>query len=249
MENEHDFIIIHNFVKRDRALSDKAKLLYGDLYSLSQKKGYCFASNQYLANQYGSSTRTITRALQELKKNNYIHIVSLSQTGKTDLRVRRIYVLDKNGVSGDKMNAKESAGRKKCPGGLVENVFGPATNLSRVEDIFVYDNKYCNKKEEEIKYLLNQFFLFCQKKGMHKNIEEVTLPLFETLYDKLFDAYKEKLKSNWGNILESAYQLDMLTPGTLLKKLNSIHRKKVKKKTPGKTIAPAYDLDRYMQLI
>ena len=44
-----------------------AKLLYGEISSLTDARGYCFASNKYFAELYGVGIRTVQRYLDALK--------------------------------------------------------------------------------------------------------------------------------------------------------------------------------------
>ena len=56
-------------------LKPNAKLLYGEITALSNKLGYCFASNTYFADLYSVSKNTVSRWLSDLKKLGFINIM------------------------------------------------------------------------------------------------------------------------------------------------------------------------------
>ena len=66
------FAIIPAIVRYDNQLNGNAKLLYGELTALANEKGYCWATNQYFAELYGVSRRTISGWISSLEKQKYI---------------------------------------------------------------------------------------------------------------------------------------------------------------------------------
>lgn len=58
----------------DKNLTDFDKTLYVFISTLSAKKGYCFATNNYLAYLCNCSIRNIQLSLNRLKKADYIFI-------------------------------------------------------------------------------------------------------------------------------------------------------------------------------
>ncbi|HCM22823.1 MAG TPA: hypothetical protein DHW78_00650 [Ruminococcaceae bacterium] len=67
------YAIIPANVRYDNNLSANAKLLYGEITALCNDKGYCWASNQYFANLYGVSPRSIVRWISSLEQGGYIY--------------------------------------------------------------------------------------------------------------------------------------------------------------------------------
>ena len=66
------YAVIPAEVRYDSTLKPNAKLLYGELTALSDKKGYCWATNEHFANLYGLSVGTISRLISQLEKQGYI---------------------------------------------------------------------------------------------------------------------------------------------------------------------------------
>jgi len=66
------YSVIPAEVRYDNNLRDKSKLLYGEISSLCNKNGCCFATNQYFAELYKVSKTTISILIKELVDNGYI---------------------------------------------------------------------------------------------------------------------------------------------------------------------------------
>ena len=73
-EEPNFFAVIPFPIMVDKWLPPQAKLLYGILSSLCKTKGYCWASNQYLAKQFKVHKTTISFWLSLLQKSNHIRI-------------------------------------------------------------------------------------------------------------------------------------------------------------------------------
>lgn len=66
------WVLIPPKVSADDRLNYAEKFLYGMVWGLSNKYGYCDASNGYLAKRMGISSRTISRYLEKLENLNYL---------------------------------------------------------------------------------------------------------------------------------------------------------------------------------
>jgi hypothetical protein len=56
-------------------LSPFDKLLYSDITALTNKKGYCNASNKYFSKVFNKSISTISRSISTLSDNNLIESI------------------------------------------------------------------------------------------------------------------------------------------------------------------------------
>ena len=70
-------------------LKPNAKLLYGEITSLTHYKGYCFATNKYFAKLYGVSKNTISLWIRDLNKKSFIDIKMIYKDKQ--IIERRIY--------------------------------------------------------------------------------------------------------------------------------------------------------------
>jgi len=82
------YAIIPATVRYDERLSSTEKLLYGEITALSNKVGFCFATNRYFAELYNLNEATISVGIKRLAECGYIDI-TIEQNYK-----RKIYLLD-----------------------------------------------------------------------------------------------------------------------------------------------------------
>lgn len=68
------YAIIPAFVRYDERLSSSEKLMYGELTCLTNKLGYCYATNGYFAKLYGKDVSTISRWVKNLEECGYISV-------------------------------------------------------------------------------------------------------------------------------------------------------------------------------
>lgn len=87
------YAIIPASVRYDKKLSMGTKLLYGELTALSNKFGFCFATNEYLADLYSVDSRTISRWISELNDNGFIMVQMVN------LYERKIYITEQGGTT------------------------------------------------------------------------------------------------------------------------------------------------------
>lgn len=68
------FSIIPAHIKYDNSLTDFEKLLFAEIMSLSNMKGFSWATNNYFSKVFAKSERSVSRAISNLKEKNYIQI-------------------------------------------------------------------------------------------------------------------------------------------------------------------------------
>lgn len=78
-------------VRYDRNLTDSEKLLYSEITALSNRYGYCTATNNYFAKLYDVTKVTISRRISNLKKHGYLDIEIILENN--EVKQRRIYPL------------------------------------------------------------------------------------------------------------------------------------------------------------
>lgn len=86
------YAIIPANVRYDKDLVPNAKLLYGEITALCNEKGYCWASNQYFAELYNVSDRTIKNWISQLADKGYIQRSVKYREGTREIEQRKLFI-------------------------------------------------------------------------------------------------------------------------------------------------------------
>ena len=114
------YAVIPGEVRYDPELTPNAKLLFGELTSLCNKTGYCWARNDYFADLYDLSISTISRLIGQLEKKGYIKCEMVStETGSERHIYAGMYTVKDGGVG---KNA-QTPPRKKSKRGVRKNAY------------------------------------------------------------------------------------------------------------------------------
>lgn len=70
-------ILDDSIVKRNK-INSTDKLVYGVIKALTNNKGYCYASNDYISKKVNLSKRTISKSISNLRKANYIRVETIN---------------------------------------------------------------------------------------------------------------------------------------------------------------------------
>jgi hypothetical protein len=89
------FAQIPNSVLMDTRLSFLERVLYGLILSKINKEGYCWSSNETLAEWVGCSERWIRQSLSNLKKLDYVKTEQKNVKGKTERKIFPLVVIEK----------------------------------------------------------------------------------------------------------------------------------------------------------
>ena len=91
-ERPNYFSILPADVRYDKKLKANEKILYSEITALSNKNGYCSASNAYFAKLYQVTIRAISNWISHLERLGYVktHLIKDKETKK--VLERRIYL-------------------------------------------------------------------------------------------------------------------------------------------------------------
>ena len=100
-DNPNYYGILPASVRYCKGLTPNAKILYTELSALTNKSGYCHATNNYFATLYDVSERAISQWFKELSNFGFIEIqIIKNETGT----FRRIFLSGMNESSNGGMN-------------------------------------------------------------------------------------------------------------------------------------------------
>ena len=139
------YAIIPAEVRYNDNLSPNAKLLYGEITALSNKKGVCWAQNKYFADLYNVDIKTISRWVKQLYTEGFID-VKMDYDKETQMVNKRYLKITPRDID------KNVQGGQNCPGDVDKNVQDNiytnninnnikdnSTNFKKVAD---FDKKY-----------------------------------------------------------------------------------------------------------
>ena len=169
-------------IKYNNELTEKAKLIYGEISSLSSKMGYCFATNGYFAKLYKCTNRTIQNAIAKLQEKGFIKVVIENRNQ------RRIYLTT---------NTKDETQELRCENNFVEyedNFMGGDENNfthniidnNKIDRLFNYIVKLESEIPKEFEMFEEKILEVLEKFGMnyskcalismsYENIEKVKI--------------------------------------------------------------------------
>lgn len=94
MERPGYYGILPASIRYDKNLKPMEKIMYSELTALSNKNGYCNATNSYFAELYEVGKNTVSLWIGDLEKAGYIKTKLIYETGTKVIKERRIYISD-----------------------------------------------------------------------------------------------------------------------------------------------------------
>ncbi|HCQ2210547.1 TPA: helix-turn-helix domain-containing protein [Staphylococcus aureus] len=192
------YSIITANVRYDNRLTDSEKLLFAEITSLSNKYGYCTASNGYFATLYSVVKETISRRISNLNKFGYLKIEIIKDGN--EVKQRKMYPLTQSSIPIDaKINTPIDANVK-------EN--NTSINITRLNNTSINNNSatdvtheqfeewwklYDKKKDKKISFTK---FKSCLKKHSFEQIMQGTREYLKTITDKQYQKYPKTFLTN-----------------------------------------------------
>ena len=169
-------------IKYNNELTEKAKLIYGEISSLSNKEGYCFATNSYFAKLYKCTTRTIQNAISKLQEKGFIKVEIENRNQ------RKIYLAYHKGSEKDFVGNEDNfiGYENKFIGEYENNFTHNIIDNNKIDRFFYYiiNNekqipKEFEKCENKIFDVLNKFEMIYGKNALEcmtdENVEKIKI--------------------------------------------------------------------------
>ena len=138
-ETPNYFAIIPAEVRYDVELKDKAKLLYGEIVALSDKNGYCYASNKYFSELYNISITSVSLLIKNLIEKGYLESEILYKENSKEIDKRYLRIVKGGYLS-------------KVKGGIKEKLKDNNTSINNTSinnNIYSAVINYLNKKTNQ----------------------------------------------------------------------------------------------------
>lgn len=138
-------------VRYDKRLKNHAdcKVLYSEITALSNKYGYCKASNKYFSELYGRPTPTISKWINLLKKLGYIKVEMIYKENSKEIQERRLYPIS------TPINADINTGiNADVKGGINADV---KDNITSINNINTNNKENSNKDNFDYKKFIEWF--------------------------------------------------------------------------------------------
>lgn len=192
-DNPGYFSVIPANVRYDLELCPNAKLLYGEITALCNKKGYCWATNRYFARLYQVSTVAVSTWINQLVKKGYIFsAIKYEETTNSFLET---VIIKKRILSLQPLkNDEEGVVKENFKGGIKENFKYNNISINNI-------NKKESKKEKEKISSQLSFEKLNFKNEKTKNEENIFDP-------KIFS--KKETKKTFNVLIEEFSQNEVL---------------------------------------
>lgn len=169
MNNEPNYYaVIPADIRYNKNLTPNAKLLYGEITSLCQKEGYCWATNKYFQELYGVSQPTVSEWVKELVD---IHAITIEIDRKNNRRYIRLLI-----------------------GGIKENLYTPLKENFYHNNI----NKNIINNNNNKKILIDEYFNFGDCEDVRDIANEYDERVLNSLYKFLMGTFMgQRVDVDW----------------------------------------------------
>jgi hypothetical protein len=174
-------------------LSPFDKLLYSDITALTNKKGYCNASNKYFSKVFNKSIRVISRAISNLSDNDLIKSI-LIRDQNNEIVERKIYLKQTVSIGIDK-NDDTPTDKNDVTSIDKNDQYNNTSNINNINKNIKSNsiNTITKKKSNHYQLILESWNTFAKSNGLSE-IRQLTT--------KRINGIKSRQKENGFNLQE-----------------------------------------------
>lgn len=209
------YAVIPATVLFNERLKANEKLLYAVITALSNKEGYCYASNKYLADKLKVDPKTISSWITDLRKQNFIY-VEILRNEKQEIIERKIYPHDvpytlNNGYPYPSKNV-EPTHQKIEDNNINNNNINTLTVAKQkfAENVTLYDYEYNNLVSEygenKAKKCIEELSLYKKSKGVEYESDFATIKRWVVLRVEELESRNNKNSTKKKNIARNFEQ-------------------------------------------
>ena len=205
------YAIIPSTILLNEKIKANEKLLYAVITVLSNKEGYCYASNAYLGKLLNAQLHTISKWVSHLKSLGFL-CLDIIKNDKGEIIQRRIYPNDTPYTINRTYPYSMDRTEGMSPKGQYNNIIDNNINKEKIDRLF----NYIINKEKEI-----------PKEFMNVDLNEINVALkrFDMLYPKsILDIMSEE---NLESVKNITYIIALMVKNKLFHLSNKITRDKL----------------------
>lgn len=151
------YSVIPATVLYNKELKANEKLLYAIITSLACKEGYCFASNNYFAEELGVHPKTVSSWISDLRDKNFIRVDLIRNENKQIIQ-RKIYINDVPYPLNNGYHYKSKNGQAIHPKVEDNNIKNNIKNNNKVNRKII--SNYTNQREYSEEFLNSLYASF-----------------------------------------------------------------------------------------
>ena len=199
------YAVIPATVLFNERLKPNEKLLYALITALSNKEGYCYASNKYLGEKLGVDPVTVSRWITDLRRNNYV-FVDIMRNEKKEIICRRIFPNDVpyrlNNQYPYILKDQEGIDEKVKDNNIIDNNINTHTVSKEIflENVYLYDFEYKELVNEygetKAKKCIEELSLYKKSKGVEYKSDFATIKRWVVARVEEIEERQEKRSNN-----------------------------------------------------
>ena len=178
------YAVIPASVRYDKDLRANEKLMYGEITSLSNATGECWASNNYFAELYQVTPQAVSGWIRHLKEKGYITVDIIYKEGTKEIAKRIIRIVSTN----------DCGGINKSLIGINEDLTSINKSLIPFKQKF-NDNNTSNNNKQNNKSIINTYTddgeLLETLQDFEKMRKSIKKPMTERAWKILFSKLDE----------------------------------------------------------